>query len=255
MQLYLSATHHETLDALKHCRSLAHAAYRIGPGSTLLRQNMLLSVQGGLLSVSDEAAPFIDDPDALCAAAVRECSRRGYDGVLLNFKSSTTQDRLTFAARLEPTLRGMGRRVYLPEHYAEAVPGAMVLIETALSGGSLTEHLQEAAAKWGSNRLVLDIERVRMLFPLPCPSGVGTPLNYAEFQALTEQESPSVFFSPDLCARYFTCHHKGSTQFVLFDDAETLKRKVQIGRECGAAAAILRWAEITDIAEAFFAQN
>lgn len=255
MQLYLTATHPETLDALKHCRSLAHAAYRIGPGSTLLRQNMLLSVQSGLLSVSDEAAPFIDDPDALCAAAVRECSRRGYEGVLLHFRSPVTQDRLTFAARLEPALRGMGRRTYLPEHYAEAVPGSMVLIETALSGGSLSEHLQEAAAKWGSNRLVLDMERVRMLFPLPCPSGIGTPLSHAEFQALTEQVSPAVFFSPDLCARYFTCRRNGKTQFVLFDDAETLKRKVQIGRELGAAATILRWAEIADIAEAFFSEN
>ena len=252
MQLYLTATHLETADALKHCRSLAHAAYRIGPGSTLLRQNMLLSVQGGLLSVSDEAVPFIDDPDALCAAAVRECSRKGYDGVLLNFKLPAAQDRLTFAARLEPALKVTGRRVYLPEHYAEAVPGAMVLIETALSGGSLTEHLQEAAAKWGSSRLALDIERVRMLFPLPCPSGIGTPLSGAEFQALTEQVSPAVFFSPDLCARYFTCHRNSKPQFILFDDAETLKRKVQIGRELGAAATIFRWADVADIAEDLF---
>ena len=73
MQIYLAASPSALQEASGYCRGLAHAAYRIGPNSTLLRQSLLLQTRGGLLSVSDREAPFIDDPEALCAAVLREC--------------------------------------------------------------------------------------------------------------------------------------------------------------------------------------
>ncbi|MBE6995574.1 MAG: hypothetical protein E7429_02415 [Ruminococcaceae bacterium] len=256
MQTYLIAALGELPFARQHCPSLACAAYHIGAGSSLLRQNALLTVPpGGVLCVSDQNAPFIDDPDTLCAAAVRECSRRAYDGVLLNFTQPPTQDRLTFAARLARILRSEQRRLYLPESYGVSIPDAAILLDTALSGGSLTEHLQEAAARWGTHRLALDVSRVRMQFPLPCPSGVGTSLSEEVFQALMAQEAPAVFFSPELCARYFTYVSSGATRFVLFDDADTLKEKLRLGQQFGISAAFFRWAEIADLADALFPQT
>ena len=85
MQIYLAASPSALQEASGYCRGLAHAAYRIGPNPTLLRQSLLLQTRGGLLSVSDREAPFIDDPEALCAAVLRECGRRNYGGALLDF--------------------------------------------------------------------------------------------------------------------------------------------------------------------------
>ena len=85
MQLYLAATPGEARQAMAFRHSLAHVAYRIGPDSTLLRQNLLLQSRGGLLSVSDRESPLIENPEALCGAVLRECGRRGYQGGLLDF--------------------------------------------------------------------------------------------------------------------------------------------------------------------------
>ena len=84
-----------------------------------------------------------------------------------------------------------------------------------------------------------------MDFPLPCPSGIGTPLSREELRC----RMPSVtFFSRELCARYFTYQENGQHHFVLFDDAETLNQKVRIAREAGFTAAFFTWPEIEDIA-------
>ena len=61
MQVYLAVVPGEQQEASKYGRSFAHVAYRIGPGSTLLRQNLLLQTRGGLLSISDREAPLIEE--------------------------------------------------------------------------------------------------------------------------------------------------------------------------------------------------
>ena len=93
------------------------------------------------------------------------------------------------------------------------------------------------------------MERIRMDFSLPARKGIGTTLSKWEFEALLAEKSPSIYFSPDLCAHYFTYQRNGETHFVLFDDAQTLKRKLRLGAEFGYSAAFFRWTEIEDIAD------
>ena len=227
MQIYLAVTPAEAQEASRFRCSLAHVAYCIGPDSTLLRQNLLLQTRGGLLSVTDRGAPFIASPERLSAAALRECGRRSYGGVLLDFEQPPAPDRLAFAETLARRLSP--RPVYVPESYA-AASGAIPLICTAISGGNFVQRLQEAAA--GRDRaggLALDVQRLRMDFTLPAQSGEGRPLSGRELQDLLDRESPSVFFSQDLCARYFTYARDGETHFVLFDDADTLSQKLRTG--------------------------
>ena len=236
MQIYLAVTPAEAQEASRFRCSLAHVAYCIGPDSTLLRQNLLLQTRGGLLSVTDRGAPFIASPERLSAAALRECGRRSYGGVLLE----------TLARRLSP------RPVYVPESYA-AASGAIPLICTAISGGNFVQRLQEAAA--GRDRaggLALDVQRLRMDFTLPAQSGEGRPLSGRELQDLLDRESPSVFFSQDLCARYFTYARDGETHFVLFDDADTLSQKLRTGGNMGFAAAFLMYPEVQDLLPKLF---
>ncbi len=134
MQVYLAVTPGQLPEAARRCRNLAHVAYRVGEGSALLRQSVLLQARGGLLAVTDQDAPPIDSPEALSAAAVRECGRRGYTGVLLDFQARTS-DRLAFARQLAAALVRTRRVLYVPEDYGPAVPEAVALICTALYGG------------------------------------------------------------------------------------------------------------------------
>lgn len=253
MQIFLAASPAETQAASKHCRSLAHAAYRIGESSSLLRQNLLLQTRGGLLCVSDRNAPVIEDPTALCQAVLRECGRRSYQGVLLDFEDHPRQDRVTFVQQLEKTLSTNRRTLYLPESYMDAAPTSVGLICTAMSGGHFEQRLQEAVGHRGNaRRLALDVQRLQMDFRLPARSGMGEPLNRETFQQLLQKEQPSIFFSPDLCARYFTYSRNGETHFVLFDDADTLRQKVRHGTALGFSAAFFMWPEIKDIASDLF---
>lgn len=248
MQIFLMAGPGNFREAARFGLPLAHGAYRLVEGSTLLRQNLPLQARGGLLLIHDREAPAVSDPEAVCAAAVRECARRDYGGVVLDFQAPPRQD-LRLLARLLGQRLGVGR-LYLPEAYGE-VPEALVLVGTALSGGDYREHLAEAARRWGGpHRLALRAERLRMDFPLPCPAGVGTPLAAEEFQALAE--GAVSFFSPELCARYFTCRREGQHRFILYDDAATLREKLRIGAELGIGAAFFDWPEVADIAEELF---
>ena len=250
MQIYLAVTPAEAQEASRFRCSLAHVAYCIGPDSTLLRQNLLLQTRGGLLSVTDRGAPFIASPERLSAAALRECGRRSYGGVLLDFEQPPAPDRLAFAETLARRLSP--RPVYVPESYA-AASGAIPLICTAISGGNFVQRLQEAAA--GRDRaggLALDVQRLRMDFTLPAQSGEGRPLSGRELQDLLDRESPSVFFSQDLCARYFTYARDGETHFVLFDDADTLSQKLRTGGNMGFAAAFLMYTEVQDLLPKLF---
>lgn len=254
MQIYLAAPPEASQEALAQCRNLAHVAYRVGPGSALLRRSLLLQTKGGLLSVSDCGAPFIDSPESLRDAVLRECGRRGYSGVLLDFEEAPRRDRKAFVAALAPALSVSRRTLYLPEGYAGDAPSAIVLLCTAVSGGSFSQYLQEAAAQaGGAGRMALDVQRLRMDFRLPARSGEGDPLTGEELSALMERESPAVFFSQDLCARYFTYSREGEAHFVLFDDADTLNQKLRLGAGMGFSAAFLMWPEVRDIAPQLFA--
>lgn len=250
LQVYLAVVPGELQEASKYGRYFVHVAYRIGPGSTLLRQNLLLQTRGGLLSISDREAPPIEEPDALCAAVLRECSRRSYGGAVLDFEDAPRRDRIVFAERLERALTTSRRALYVPENYLPSPKTAVPLICTAMSGGTFTERLQEAIrARGGAGRLALDIQRLRMDFRLPARSGEGIPLSGEALEQLMAREAPAVFFSRDLCARYFTYTEKGETHFVLFDDADTLNQKLKTGAKMGFAAAFFMWPEVRDIAE------
>lgn len=248
MQVYLAVTPQQLREASRFTHSFVHMAYRIGPESTLLRQNLLVQTRGGLLGLSDLDAPAVEEPEKLAAAAVRECLRRSYGGAVLDFEAPRPRgDLLLLAGTVGKLFQKNRLALYVPEPYASAAPMAIVPVCTALSGGNLTQRLREAAASRGTGRLALDLERLMMDFLLPCPDGCGRPLKREELAELMEREQPSVFFSPDLCARYFTYACRGDTHFVLFDDGDTLAQKLRTGQAIGAQAAFFQYPEVSDL--------
>ena len=247
MRIYYAVTAEDFREAVGNGRRFVHVAYRVGERSELLRQSRPLQTHGDLMSVSDSGAGTVERPETLCGAVVRECLRRGYRGVALDFEAEPRDDLRAFAGMLETRLRENRRTLYVPAAYIDAAPDAVELVCTAVSGGNFQEYLSEILhRRGGGNRVALDVQRLRMDFQLPAPTGEGVPMDADAFEAL--RAGKAVYFSPDLCARYFTCTRDGQAHFVLFDDADTIKHKLRIGAAYGIETAFLQWPEVRDIA-------
>ena len=74
------------------------------------------------------------------------------------------------------------------------------------------------------------------------------PLTREELKQRMEERSPSVFFSNELCAHYFTYMSKqNGAHFVLFDDAGSIRKKLQIARSVGVSHALLAYPQVDDL--------
>lgn len=113
-----------------------------------------------------------------------------------------------------------------------AAPDARaVWCDTQVSGGSLEGYLRALLPVWG-DRLWVWLAPICMLFPVPCPSGVGTPLHEAEADALTAQYPSHA--SPELVCRYcFFRDETGAARVFLFDTEETCQEKLALLRSLG----------------------
>jgi spore germination protein YaaH len=121
------------------------------------------------------------------------------------------------------------------------------LIGTAISGGALERRRGEAAEQYGPARIALEVERVASDFYLPAPEGEGRSLGREELKRLIVERNPFVFFSHELCARYFTYMDKKSgAHFILFDDLSSIRQKLLLAEQLGIREAFLLYPEVKD---------
>lgn len=197
------------------------------------------------MGLSDRCGTALPRAEALHRAIVNECRARGCHGVLADFDAPRCAGRLAFLERLARSLSAQGMTLYCP--LALPAEGAALLVGTAVSGGSLRALLEETICRYSAQRLALDLERVQMDFPLPCATGRGTPLTHKELLTLQKQHPASVYYSRELMAKYFTYTAEDGTHFVLFDDVETLHRKVRLAQSLGIREAFVMYPEVADI--------
>jgi len=208
----------------------AHLAYRLGPGPHLFRADST-TPKGGLMVIDDRDFDGLGPTGPLCQEIMRECQARGFSGAILDFENRLPPLEQT-ASQLDEQFSRRGWSLYVTEGYAPSAPHARVMIPSALSGGSLQRRLEEALERFGESRTALALEKVAEDFFLPSPTGSGQPLTEQELEALKQRLSPSIFFSGDLCARYFTYMSRDNgAHFVLFDDGDTLRRKLDVARQ------------------------
>ncbi len=226
----------------------AHLAYRLGPGPHLFRADSAALPRGGLMVADDKEFDPLGSVSPLCQEILRECQARGFSGAILDFDSRLPPLE-QIARQLDEQFARQGLALYVPERLAAAAPHARVMIPSALSGGSLRQRLEEALARFGESRTVLALERRAEDFRLPSPTGSGRPLTGRELEELRQRLAPSVFFSGELCARYFTyMSREDGAHFVLFDDSDTLRRKVDVARNLNIHTFLAPWAEVSSCA-------
>ena len=220
MQLILAAPPEDVTAAQAHGLTLAHMAYRVGGGPHLFRSSQPNPPRGGLMYIDDGGFDGRGTPDAFCQEVVRECAARGFGGVICAFDRKLPL-LSAVVEQLGPMLVRQGRSFYVSEPYGRCT---------------------------ATGRVALAVERTAADFFLPSPDGQGRPLTREELKARLEERSPSVFFSDELCARYFTYMNRQSgAHFVLFDDAGSIRKKLRLAEVLGIDRALLCWPEVSDL--------
>lgn len=224
----------------------AHLAYRIGRGPHLLRAGGTALPSGGLMVVDNKGFDGMGAAGPFCQEVIRECLSRGFTGVVLDFEGRLPP-LVQMAVQLEDGLSRRGMALYVPEAYGHCTHHARVMIPSALSGGSLATRLEEAGEHFGRDRIVLALQKTAEDFCLPSPTGSGVPLDGKELGDRMAKLRPSVFYSGELCARYFTyMSRENGAHFVLFDDGDTLRRKMEVARKLGITVFMAPWAEAAE---------
>ena len=213
--------------------SAAHPCYGVDrEGRLICRENDRL--RGGWLYLRRGGLwDGLRRSEGLCRDLLRECAARSFCGVLLDGPCGSL-------LRWEEELTVHGLRLLVPESCAGLVDRAGVYLSSALSGGCLEDRLKAGLDRFGPERLTLLLEQAAEDFFLPAPTGCGKPLTQEELNNLRERLEPCVFFSPPLCARYFTyMSQESGAHFVLFDDRDTMARKLERARAAGVRSFLL----------------
>ena len=227
---------------------IGHMAYRVGAQADLLRASIPINLRGGLMVVDSGGFDGRGDAEAFCQQVIRECSVRSFDGVILDFEGKPLPLLGQIVRRLGALLLRRGWPLYVNEAYAGFSDQTRVIIPSALSGGSLHKRLSEAVERFGASRVALGVQRTAEDFTLPSPGGSGTPLTREELAQRIQSRGASTFFSDELCAYYFTYMSRQSgAHFILFDNAASIRKKIQTARSLGLCACILAWPEVEDI--------
>ena len=165
-----------------------------------------------------------------------ECARRGLTAALAGFGHSPALE----MARFCDGLLRLGVQPILTENAWQDGCGAEMLVSSALSGGELQSRIEEALARCPG--LCLDLERLCRSFPLPCPDGEGEELSRQELASLLRRGAKPGY-SRELGCKAFTAQVKGEMRFILYDDRETLCKKVHLAASLGVRRGFLLYPE------------
>lgn len=245
-RLIIAAPPDTIRDATSYALPVAHMAYRIGPNLQLLRANMSINLRAGLMAIGCVAPPKQGDVISFCRQVIRECSMRNFDGIILDFEGPSHPLLEQIIDKMSSIVTPRGWPLFVPEQYASAAAQGKIMISSALSGGSLQQRISDAVARFGAQRIALCVQRVAEDFTLPAPSGCGTPIDPKKLKQQIQTRGANVHFSTELCAHYFTYMSQGNAHFVLFDTANSLRKKVQIAKTFGLYACIFAWPEISN---------
>ena len=245
--VYLAAAPADTVAAGALGLPLAHMAYAIGGALTLQRGAIGTAMRGGLMVVHDryyDRSP--GDVTALCGEITRECSLRGFDGVICDFEQPVRRVLEHLVAELSAALTRKQLLLVVTQRYAH-VATATLLVNSAVTTGTLRKQW-EAQAEAAKRQLAVEIDPLARDFVLSKAGEQGRALQASALQAMINERQPSIFFSAELCAYYFTYKDAmKDTHFVLFDDAASLGCKISLGLRMNANPILLLYPDVKHI--------
>ena len=137
-----------TPDRLREIQRLpvipAHAVYRMGRGPHLFRASGSTAPRGGMMLLDCRAFDGVGAAAPFCQEVIQECSARGFTGVVCDFEAGRLPPLEQVVRELGSQCRRRNWTLIVPEQYGHCSDHALVMISSALSGGSLLQRLREA---------------------------------------------------------------------------------------------------------------
>lgn len=190
--------------------------------------------RGQIMGIESMTGAVEGDVEYFCKQVMGQVERYGYGGVSCLFPYDGKGAVISVVQQLEKECRGKGLDFLVPEEFGDVVQWGKIFISTALSGGTLEGRFKTAMETYGARRVVMDIECMGEDFLLPAPRGCGEAVTREEIRQRIQREQANVFFSQELCARYFTYQNReNSLRFVLFDDEGTVREKIANSKRWG----------------------
>ena len=231
-----------------------HLAWHIGPDGKLHGIPGSEACRSGLMLAGTADAPGDGSADRTVRDILNLCRERGFRGVVLDPEEAPPPYLARLIHGLDRGLERDGRGFFLPERCAAFSRRAFLFLSSSVSGGSLRLRLEKAAKTYGARRLVLGLERSSEDFPLPSPDGKGKQLTREELESLLRHLGGKPQFSPDLCACTLPYLDRQSRpRLLLFDNADSLRRKRDLARELGIERFFLLYPQLEDILPALLA--
>ncbi|MDR0380508.1 MAG: hypothetical protein LBH86_00730 [Oscillospiraceae bacterium] len=230
---------------------VAHLAYEVDPARALIRRRADLSARGGLMVLSDQTGAPAErdeaaDVGALCQMIVRICAEHDFEGVVADFETPAHGRLEQLVAECAPILEAKGLALYVSAEYAHCARTCRVVFPCAPVSGSVRECLAAARERYEGRRLAPEWQRLACDIALPKGAGRGAPLTP---QALAQRMAGrQVFFSQELCAHYFTYKSaSGETHFVLYDDGQSLLKKLRLAAGFGIGEGFFLYPEVAEL--------
>lgn len=225
-----------------------HLAWHIRPDGALHGVPGAEACRGGLMLAGTADAPADGSTDRTVRAILSLCRERGFRGVVLDPEEEPSPFLTRLIHGLDRGLARDNRGFFLPERCADFSRRAFLFLSSAVSGGSLRQRLEKAAEAYGAHRLVLALERSAEDFHLPSSDGEGKKLTREELDSFLRRMGGRPQFSPDLCACTLPYLDRQSRpRLLLFDNADSLRRKRDLARELGIERFFLLYLQLEDI--------
>lgn len=245
LKIYLSAPAEFAAEAALH-GPVSVMAYKIGRGLRLYRAP-LPRARLALMDVDCTGFSGFGPHGALVYDLTGECLRRGYRGMCLDLPRPTPQ-LAAFVRALDGETSRLGLGLFLPESYARLSPHAALLLPAQNASGTFEGRLRRLCALYGPERLAPELERVYRDYPLPARTGRGAVL----------RSPPALLgpplYSPELCANYASYLDRGRAHLVLWNDPDTLERKIDLIRSLGIGSAFLYYPHTADLLPALLSR-
>lgn len=211
-----------------------HLCLGLSENGALERRQLPAMQRGCFLGLCDPPRGLrLCNPERLALDLAFEAKRVNAPGVFADFERETAQT-LALLRAFDEALAEDGIPLYVPVNIGRDLEHAVLTVSTGAFGRQpdrifflVAGHLRGAPCRG------VPSAGVAGFYPALCLAGRKTALR-RRTAALLAETGAQVFFSHELCARYFTyTDREGAAHFVLFDDADTLAAKLAQLTGCG----------------------
>ena len=245
MTVYLAAPAVSADKAYSFGLPVALTSYKTGQGFHLYR-TQLPDIRPALIYIDCTQFNGYGPHRLLCGEMMGECIARGAGGIVLDI-SDFTPAVVSFCKYLSESAKTNGLTVYLPYVPGISIENVTSLVSSDTDRGSLELLLRSAASELGADNIALDIERVFRSYPLSRRRNAPQDMTGASPEELIAEYGAASFFSDDLCINYFTYRKQDGVYMTLYDNAHSIRKKLELADKLGIKKAFLYYPKTEDM--------